>query len=205
MCPVPFKEEHLWNGYAEETNTPYGLAKKMLLVQSQAYRQQYGFNSICLFPVHLYGRGDNFDLESCHMIRVIIRKYVDAMMENRDEIVVWGTGNVTREFLCVGDAAEAIVLATEKYNKSDPVNIGTGFEISIKDLVRLIVDLTEFKGKIVWDTSKPDGQPRRMLDVSKAEREFELKVQTGLREGLIKTIEWYKENISFKQQNEIKN
>ncbi|MBA7515858.1 GDP-L-fucose synthase [subsurface metagenome] len=190
--PVPFKEENLWNGYPEETNAPYGLAKKMLLVQSQAYRQQYGFNSICLFPVNLYGPRDNFDLESSHVIPALIRKCIEAIEENKNEIVVWGTGNVTREFLYVEDAAEAIVLATEKYNKSDPVNIGAGFEISIKDLVKLIVDLTGCKGEIVWDTSKPDGQPRRILDVSKAEKEFAFKAKVSLEEGLKRTIEWYK-------------
>lgn len=190
--PVPFKEEDLWNGYPEETNAPYGLAKKMLLVQSQAYRQQYGFNSICLFPVNLYGPRDNFDLESSHVIPALIRKCIEAIEENKNEIVVWGTGNATREFLYVKDAAEAIVLATEKYNRSDPVNIGAGFEISIKDLVKLIVDLTGFKGEIVWDTSKPDGQPRRILDVSKAEEEFAFKAKVSLEEGLKRTIEWYK-------------
>jgi len=190
--PVPFKEENLWNGYPEETNAPYGLAKKMLLVQSQAYIQQYGFNSICLFPVNLYGPRDNFDLESSHVIPALIRKCIEAIEENKNEIVVWGTGNVTREFLYVEDAAEAIVLATEKYNKSNPINIGAGFEISIKDLVKLIVDLTGFKGEIVWDTSKPDGQPRRILDVSKAEKEFAFKAKVSLEEGLKRTIEWYK-------------
>lgn len=190
--PIPFKEENLWNGYPEETNAPYGLAKKMLLVQSQAYRQQYGFNSICLFPVNLYGPRDNFDLESSHVTPALIKKCIEAIKENKNEIVVWGTGNVTREFLYVEDAAEAIVLATEKYNKSDPVNIGAGFEISIKDLVKLIVDLTGFKGEIIWDTSKPDGQPRRILDVSKAEKEFAFKAKVSLEEGLKRTIEWYK-------------
>ena len=190
--PVPFREENLWNGYPEETNAPYGLAKKMLLVQSQAYRQQYGFNSICLFPVNLYGPRDNFDLESSHVIPALIRKCIEAIEENKNEIVVWGTGDVTREFLYVEDAAEAIVLATEKYNKSDPVNIGAGFEISIKDLVKLIVDLTGFKGEIIWDTSKPDGQPRRILDVSKAEKEFAFRAKVSLEEGLKRTIEWYK-------------
>jgi GDP-L-fucose synthase len=194
FTPVPFKEEDLWNGYPEETNAPYGLAKKMSLVQSQSYRQQYGFNSIYLIPVNLYGPRDNFDPKSSHVIPALIKKCVDAV-ENRDEeIVVWGTGRAAREFLYVGDAAEGILLATEKYNKSDPVNLGSGFEISIKDLVYLIARLTGFKGKIVWDTSKPDGQPRRCLNISKAKKEFGFKAETDFREGLEKTIEWYKEN-----------
>jgi GDP-L-fucose synthase len=194
FTPVPFKEEDLWNGYPEETNAPYGLAKKMSLVQSQAYRQQYGFNSIYLIPVNLYGPRDNFDPKSSHVIPALIKKCVDAV-ENRDEeIVVWGTGKATREFLYVEDAAEGILLAAEKYNKSDPVNLGSGFEISIKDLVNLIAGLTGFKGKIVLDTSKPDGQPRRCLDTSKAEKEFGFKAKTNFEEGLKKTIEWYVEN-----------
>ncbi len=194
FTPVPFKEEDLWNGYPEETNAPYGLAKKMLLVQTQAYRQQYGFNAIYLLPVNLYGPGDNFDPESSHVIPALIKKCVDAMSyEPRamNSITVWGTGKATREFLYVEDCAEAILLATEKYNKPDPVNIGAGFEISIKDLVKLIAKLTSFKGEIIWDTTKPDGQPRRMLDVNKAIREFGFKAKTGLEEGLKKTIEWY--------------
>jgi GDP-L-fucose synthase len=197
FTPVPFKEQNLWNGYPEETNAPYGLAKKMLLVQSQAYRQQYGFNSIYLLPVNLYGPRDNFDPESSHVIPALIKKCVDAMnYEPRAKnyeptITIWGTGKPTREFLYVEDCAEAIVLATEKYNKSDPVNLGAGFEISIKDLVDLIAKLTGFKGKIDWDTTKPDGQPRRMLDTSKAEKEFGFKAKTGFEEGLKKTIEWY--------------
>lgn len=192
FTPVPFKEEDLWNGYPEETNAPYGLAKKMLLVQSQAYRQQYGFNSICLFPVNLYGPMDNFDPEYSHVIPALIKKCVDAIENGEDEIVVWGTGKATREFLYVEDAAEGILLATEKYNKSDPVNIGAGFEISIKDLVELIIKLTGFKGKIVWDSSKPDGQPRRCLDTTRAEKEFDFKARTSFEEGLKKTIEWYR-------------
>jgi len=194
FTPVPFREEDLWNGYPEETNAPYGLAKKMLLVQSQAYRQQYGFNSICLFPVNLYGPRDNFDPESSHVIPALIKKCVDAINNNEDKIIVWGTGMASREFLYVEDAAEGILLATERYNKSDPVNLGAGFEISIKDLVELITKLTGFKGDIIWDTSKPDGQPRRMLDTSKAEKEFGFKAKTPLEEGLRKTIEWYVEN-----------
>jgi len=193
--PVPFKEEDLWNGYPEETNAPYGLAKKMMLVQSQAYRQQYGFNSIYLLPVNLYGPKDNFDPKTSHVIPALIKKCIDAVNEGKDEIVVWGTGSATREFLYVEDCAEAIVLAAEKYNSSDPVNIGSGFEISIKDLVNLISELTGFKGKIVWDATKPDGQPRRRLDTSKAEKYFGFKAKTDFREGLKKTIEWYRESI----------
>jgi len=193
FTPVPFKEEELWNGYPEETNAPYGLAKKMLLVQSQAYRQQYGFNSCCLFPVNLYGPRDNFDPDSSHVIPALIKKCIDAITNNESVITVWGTGKASREFLYVEDAAEAIILATERYDKSDPVNIGAGFEITIKDLVQLIVNLTNFKGEIVWDTSKPDGQPRRMLDTSKAEKEFGFKAKTNFEKGLKKTIEWYRE------------
>jgi len=189
----PFKEEELWNGYPEETNAPYGLAKKMLLVQSQSYRQQYGFNSIYLLPVNLYGPGDNFDPEYSHVIPALIKKCLDAIKEGKKEIVVWGTGKPTREFLYVEDAAEGIILATEKYDKSEPVNLGSGFEISIKDLVDLIVKLTGFKGQIIWDTSKPDGQPRRLFDSSRAEKEFGFKAKTGFEEGLVKTVEWYKE------------
>lgn len=201
FTPVPFKEEDLWNGYPEETNAPYGLAKKMLLVQAQAYRQQYGFNSIFLLPVNLYGPGDNFDLESSHVIPALIRKCIDAQKGQSPagtvpEITVWGTGRVTREFLYVEDCAEAIILATEKYNRSEPVNIGAGFEISIKDLVKLIAKLTGFKGKIIWDTSKPDGQPRRCLDTSRAWKEFGFKARTSFKEGLEKTINWYKNNLS---------
>lgn len=192
FTPVPFKEEELWNGYPEETNAPYGLAKKMLLVQAQAYRRQYGFNAIYLLPVNLYGPGDNFDPKSSHVIPALIKKCVDAIEEGRDEIEIWGTGKPTREFLYVEDAAEGIILATEKYDKSEPVNLGSGFEISIKDLVNLIARLTGFGGQITWDTSKPDGQPRRCLDTSKAEREFGFKAKTGFEEGLRKTIEWYK-------------
>ena len=192
FTPVPFKEADLWNGYPEETNAPYGLAKKMMLVQSQAYRQQYGFNSIFLLPVNLYGPGDNFDPTSSHVIPALIKKCVDATLNNEDNIVVWGTGKITREFLYVEDAAEAIALATQKYDKSDPVNIGAGFEISIKELVELIVELTDFQGRIVWDDTKPDGQPRRTLDTTKALKEFGFKAENSLREGLKKTIEWYK-------------
>jgi len=195
FTPVPFKEKNLWNGYPEETNAPYGLAKKMMLVQSQSYQKQYGFNSIFLLPVNLYGPRDNFDPKSSHVIPALIMKCVDAINEGKDEILVWGTGNHSREFIYVEDAAEGIILATEKYNKSEPVNIGAGFEISIKDLVNLIIKLTGFKGDVKWDTSKPDGQPRRMLDISKAEKEFNFKVKTNFDEGLKNTIDWYKYKI----------
>lgn len=191
FASVPFKEEELWNGYPEETNAPYGLAKKMLLVQSQAYRQQYGFNAIYLLPVNLYGPGDNFDPESSHVIPALIKKCIDAIKNNESQIVVWGTGKPTREFLYVEDAAEGILLAAERYNKPDPVNLGAGFEISIKELVELIARLTGVNGDIIWDTSKPDGQPRRMLDTSKAERGFGFKARISFEEGLRKTIDWY--------------
>ena len=194
FTPVPFREDDLWNGYPEETNAPYGLAKKMMLVQSQAYRQQYGFNSIFLLPVNLYGPGDNFDPRSSHVIPALIKKCVDAERAGEEEIVVWGTGAATREFFYVEDAAAAIVLATEKYDKSDPVNIGAGFEISIRDLVTLIVELTGFRGRIAWDITKPDGQPRRMLDTTRASREFGFRAQTDFRTGLAKTIAWYRES-----------
>jgi len=194
FTPVPFKEEDLWDGYPEETNAPYGLAKKMLLVQSQAYRQQYGFNSIFLLPVNLYGPNDNFDPKSSHVIPALIKKFYEAKTNNDPEVIVWGTGNATREFFYVEDCAEAIVLATEKYDKPDPVNIGAGFEISIKDLANLIGEIIGFKGKIVWDTSKPDGQPRRCLNTLRAEKEFEFKAKTGFEKGLEKTIEWYINN-----------
>ena len=192
FTPVPFREDDLWNGYPEETNAPYGLAKKMMLVQAQAYRQQYGFNAIFLLPVNLYGPGDNFDPRSSHVIPALIKKCVDAVDRGDPEIVVWGTGGATREFFYVEDAAKAICLATEHYDKPEPVNIGAGFEISIRELVGLIVDLTGFKGRIVWDASKPDGQPRRMLDTSRAFREFGFRAATDFREGLKKTIEWYR-------------
>ena len=189
--PVPFKEEDLWNGYPEETNAPYGLAKKMLLVQSQAYRQQYGFNSIFLLPVNLYGAGDNFDPKSSHVIPAIIKKFYEAKINNEKKVIVWGTGSATREFLYVEDCAEAIVLAAEKYDKPDPVNIGAGFEISIKGLAYKIKDIVEYNGEVVWDTTKPDGQPRRCLDTTKAEAEFGFKAKTSFDEGLKKTINWY--------------
>jgi len=195
FTPVPFKEEDLWKGYPEETNAPYGLAKKMLLVQAQAYRQQYGFNVIYLLPVNLYGPGDNFDLNSSHVIPALIRKIGEAKKAERDSVIVWGTGKASREFLYVSDAAEGIALAAERYNESDPVNLGSGMEITIKDLVNLIAELMEFKGKIEWDHTKPDGQPRRCLDVTKAKEEFGFEARTDFREGLKKTIEWYYTNI----------
>lgn len=191
FTPVPFKEDDIWNGYPEETNAPYGLAKKMMLVQSQAYRQQYGFNSIFLLPVNLYGPGDNFDPQSSHVIPALIKKCIDAKLNNEKEIIAWGTGRATREFLYVEDAADAIILATAAYNKSDPVNIGTGFEISIRDLVYLIAELTQFEGRIIWDETKPDGQPRRMLDTARALQEFGFSARTTFRDGLKKTIDWY--------------
>lgn len=192
FTPVPFKEDDLWNGYPEETNAPYGLAKKMMLVQSQAYRRQYGFNSIFLLPVNLYGPGDNFDPRSSHVIPALIKKCVDAERAGDREVVVWGTGRATREFFYVEDAAEAIVLAMERYNESEPLNIGAGFEISIRDLAELIVELTGFGGKIVWDETKPDGQPRRMLNTDRAYENIGFRAKTDFREGLRKTIEWYK-------------
>ena len=194
FTPVPFKEEDIWNGYPEETNAPYGLAKKMMLVQSQAYRRQYGFNSIFLLPVNLYGPGDNFDPRSSHVIPALIKKCFDAIDDSADKIEVWGTGTATREFFYVEDAAEAICIASDTYNKSDPVNIGAGFEISIKELTKLIAKLTGFQGKITWDKSKPDGQPRRMLDTTKALKEFGFIASTDIATGLIKTIDWYREN-----------
>ena len=191
FTPVPFKEDDLWNGYPEETNAAYGLAKKMMLVQSQAYRQQYGFNSIHLLMVNLYGPRDDFSPEASHVISALIKKIFDAKESGKDYIDVWGTGKATREFLYVEDAAEGIILATEKYNKGEPVNLGSGFEISIKELVELIAELAGFDGEIRWDTSKPDGQPKRCLDVSRAKEEFGFEAKINFREGLEKTIEWY--------------
>jgi GDP-L-fucose synthase len=192
--PVPFKEGDLWNGYPEETNAPYGLAKKMLLVQAQAYRQQYGFNGIFVLPVNLYGPNDNFDTSSSHVIPALIRKFAEAMGRGEREVVVWGTGKASREFLYVDDAARGIALAAEKYNGADPVNLGAGFEITIKDLVDLIAKLMGYDGKIVWDATKPDGQPRRMLDVSRAEERFGFRAETSFEDGLRKTIDWYLAN-----------
>lgn len=189
--PVPFREENLWNGYPEETNAPYGIAKKILLVQAKAYRAQYAFNAIYLLPVNLYGPRDNFDPEQSHVIPALIRKFVEAMSEGKNEVVVWGTGKASRDFLYVEDAAEGILLAAEKYNKPDPVNLGAGREITIKELAHQIAKLTGYQGKIIFDVSKPDGQPRRCLDTSKALREFGFESKTELEEGLKKTIEWY--------------
>ena len=189
--PVPFEEEYIWNGYPEETNAPYGLAKKMMLVQTQACRHEYGLNGIHLLLVNMYGPYDDFSPDSSHVIPALIDKFTNAIKNDTKQIVIWGTGNVSREFLYVEDSAEAIILATEKYNKPEPVNIGAGFEIKIKDLVNLMTELTGFDGKIIWDTSKPDGQPRRCLDVSKAKKEFGFEAKTGFREGLKRTIEWY--------------
>ena len=191
FTPVPFREDDLWDGYPEETNAPYGLAKKMLLVQSQAYRQQYGYNSIFLLPVNLYGPGDNFDPESSHVIPALIRKCVDAKTRGDDVIEVWGDGAPTREFLYVEDAAEGILLAAEYYNDSQPVNLGSGKEVSIKELVAMITRLTGFAGQVVWDTTKPNGQPRRSLETSRAKRVFGFEAQVGLAEGLRQTIDWY--------------
>jgi len=193
FTPVPFKEDDLWNGYPEETNAPYGLAKKMLLVQSQAYRAQYGFNSIFLLPVNLYGPGDQFDPAKSHVIPALIKKCFDAIRNGHKELVVWGDGTPTREFLYVDDAAEGIVLALERYEKPDPVNLGSGSEISIKDLVSLITSLTGFEGQVAWDTTKPNGQPRRRLDTTRAEREFGFKASVPLEKGLRKTVDWYKQ------------
>jgi GDP-L-fucose synthase len=191
FTPVPFKEEDLWSGYPEETNAPYGLAKKMLLVQSQAYRQEYGLNSIFLLPVNLYGPGDNFNPTSSHVVPALIRKVVEAKRDGEGEVEVWGSGRATREFLYVDDCAEAIVLAAERYNSAEPVNIGTGSEISIKDLAELIVRLVGFKGSLKWDETKPDGQPRRCLDTSRATREFGFKAKTLLEDGLKQTVDFY--------------
>ncbi|MCX7009930.1 MAG: GDP-L-fucose synthase [Kiritimatiellaeota bacterium] len=191
FTPVSFKEDDLWNGYPEETSAPYGLAKKMLLVQSQAYRQQYGFNSICLLPVNLYGPGDNFNPEHSHVIPALISRCIEAREAGAEQIEVWGDGSATREFLFVCDATEGILLAAEKYNDSAPVNLGSQFEISIKELVALIARLTGYKGRIVWDTTKPNGQPRRKLDVSRAEKSFGFHAQTNFEDGLRETIAWY--------------
>jgi len=192
LAPVPFLERDLWNGYPEETNAPYGIAKKMLLVQGQAYRQEYGFNAIHLLPVNLYGPHDNFDPKTSHVIPALIRKCVDAVEAGAPEVVCWGTGNATREFLFVEDCARAIVLATERYDDPEPVNLGAGFEIGIRDLAELIAEQTGFRGRLVFDRSKPDGQPRRMLDVSRAEKRFGFKATTDFRAGLRRTIDWYR-------------
>jgi GDP-L-fucose synthase len=191
FTPVPFREDDLWNGYPEETNAPYGLAKKMLLVQAQAYRSQYGFNSIFLLPVNLYGPGDNFDPRSSHVIPALVRKVHDAKVHGRDFIEVWGDGSASREFLYVDDAARGIVLAAEKYNKPDPVNLGSHMEITIRDLVRLICEAFEFNGEVRWDTSKPNGQPRRSLDISRAAAEFGFRATTDFKVGLKATVDWW--------------
>lgn len=198
FTPVPFKEEDLWNGYPEETNAPYGLAKKMLLVQSQAYRSQYGFNSIFLLPVNLYGPGDNFDDNSSHVIPALIKKFVIAKERNEPKVVVWGTGAPTREFLYVEDGARAIVMATKRYNKPDPINLGSSYEISIHELAHQIGDIVGFKGVIEFDVTKPDGQPRRKLDVSRADDEFGFSSSTSFEAGLKRTVEWYKKEFSLK-------
>jgi len=193
FTPLPFKEENLWDGYPEETNAPYGLAKKMLLVQAQAYREQYGFNAIYLLPVNLYGPRDNFNLVTSHVIPALIRKCIEAQTRGDKEVILWGDGSPTREFLYVEDAAEGITLAAEHYNGSEPVNLGSGYEISIKDLAELIARLTGFSGRLVWDTSKPNGQPRRALDVSRAEQFFGFRSRMPFEEGLRRTIEWYRQ------------
>jgi GDP-L-fucose synthase len=197
FTPVPFKEDDLWSGYPEETNAAYGLAKKMLLVQAQAYRQQYGFNAIYLLPVNLYGPCDSFDPAKSHVIPALIKKCFEAIASGASRVEVWGTGEASREFLYVEDCARALVLATERYDKPDPVNLGAGTEITIRDLVALIARLTGFKGEVVWDASKPDGQPRRCLDVSRAEREFGFRASTEFETGLRRTIEWYRRESRF--------
>jgi len=202
FTPVPFKEANLWNGYPEETNAPYGLAKKMLLVQAQAYRQEYGLNAIYLMPVNLYGPGDNFNPDSSHVIPALIKKFVDAKDAKCSTVTIWGTGTASREFLYVEDAAKAIVLATDIYDKPEPVNIGAGFEIRIFDLVNKIRDLVKFEGEIVWDNSKPDGQPRRCLDTTRAEEEFGFKAMTTFDEGLKKTLEWYEVQNGLREKAE---
>ena len=193
FTPVPFKEENLWNGYPEETNAPYGIAKKALLVMAKAYRKQYSMNIIYLIPVNLYGPRDNFDLESSHVIPALIRKFSEAVEKGEKKVTVWGTGKASREFLYVEDAAEGIIAATEKYDQPDPVNLGTGKEITIKQLVNLVAQLTEYDGQIIWDTTKPDGQPRRGLDITQAKTEFNFEAGTNLTSGLQKTIDWFKE------------
>ncbi len=194
FTPIPFHEDDLWNGYPEETNAPYGLAKKMLLVQSQAYRQQYGYNSIFLLPVNLYGPGDNFDPESSHVIPALIRKCLEAAERGDDTMEAWGDGSPTREFLYVEDAAEGIVLAAERYDDSEPVNLGSGFEISIRDLLTTIARHTGFDGRIIWDTTKPNGQPRRALNTDRAAERFGFRATTGFDEGLRRTVEWYRQS-----------
>jgi GDP-L-fucose synthase len=195
FTPLPFREEELWNGYPEETNAPYGLAKKMLLVQAQSYREQYGFNAIYLLPVNLYGPRDNFDLQTSHVIPALIRKFIEAGERGERQVTLWGDGSPTREFLYVEDAAEGILLAAERYNRAEPVNLGSGMEISIKELAELVARLTGYQGEFVWDTSKPNGQPRRALDVSRAEQYFGFRAKMPFDEGLRRTIEWYRERL----------
>lgn len=201
FTPVPFREDDLWNGYPEETNAPYGLAKKMLLVQAQAYREQYGFRAIYLLPVNLYGPGDSFDPATSHVIPALIKKCIEAADRGASKIEVWGTGSASREFLYVDDCARAIVAATERYEEDGPVNLGTGREVTIRELVALIARLTEFRGSIQWDTSKPDGQPRRCVDVSRAEKEFGFRADTPLEVGLSRTIEWYREQRRWRRNS----
>jgi GDP-L-fucose synthase len=194
FTPMPFREENLWDGYPEETNAPYGLAKKMLLVQAQAYREQHGFNAIYLLPVNLYGPRDNFDLQTSHVIPALIRKFIEAKERGEYQVVLWGDGTPTREFLYVEDAAEGILLAAERYNDSEPVNLGSGMEISVRELAELIARLTGYEGEFVWDTSKPNGQPRRALDTNRAAQYFGFRAQMRFEEGLKRTIEWYQKN-----------
>lgn len=195
FTPLPFREENLWDGYPEETNAPYGLAKKMLLVQAQAYREQYDYNAVYLLPVNLYGPRDNFDLQTSHVIPALIRKYIEAEQRGEKQVVLWGDGSPTREFLYVEDAAEGILLAAERYNGSEPVNLGSGNEISIKDLAHLIARLTGYQGELVWDTSRPNGQPRRALDTRRAEAYFGFRSQMSFEEGLRRTIDWYRNSM----------
>jgi GDP-L-fucose synthase len=202
FTPLPFREDDLWNGYPEETNAPYGIAKKALLVQAQSYREQYGFNAIYLLPVNMYGPRDNFDLETSHVIPALVRKMVEATERGDDEIVLWGDGSPSREFLYVDDCAEALLLAVEGYNKPDPVNLGAGFEITIRELAELIQELTGYDGRLVWDTSRPNGQPRRSLDVSRAEREFGFRAKTDFRSGLERTIEFFRSNRDWVLEDE---
>ena len=203
FAPVPFREDDLWNGYPEETNAPYGIAKKMMLVQSQAYREQYGMNSVVLFPVNLYGPGDNFDLETSHVIPALIRKCVTARNEGRTEVTLWGDGTPTREFLYVDDAARALVLAAERYDSSDPVNVGSGEEISIRDLAALVAEATEYTGRFVWDPTLPNGQPRRRLEVSRARERFDFSAQIGLQEGMKRTVAFYEAHYGNQERSPV--
>jgi GDP-L-fucose synthase len=196
QAPIPFREEHLWNGYPEDSNGPYGIAKRLLVLLAQTYRMQYGLNAISIIPTNLYGPGDNFDPDSAHVLPALIRKFVEATENGSDHVVVWGTGRATRDFLYVEDCAEGIVLATERYNKSDPVNLGTGSEVTIRELAEVIARLTRFRGRIVWDSTQPEGQPRRVLDTSLAQREFGFTARTPLEVGLRKTIQWFRDRRS---------